>query len=130
MYDLQAISGVITFDSLNRRPRVSRRRSKKSPPCKTDLSKSCETTRRDQAKALVAAKAKIGGILQVEDIVIRNIDSSERVWSAPSRSKLVAEQQAAHGALHATINPGGSEKQQSCHKPKARPRPSRVRGEA
>src|SRR6266568_4830416 len=44
-------------------------------------------------KALVAAKSKIGGILWVEDIVIRNIDLSKELERA-IEAKMVAEQQA------------------------------------
>ena len=45
-------------------------------------------------KALVAAKAKIGEMLWVEDIVIRNIDLSQDLERA-IEAKMVAEQQAA-----------------------------------
>ena len=45
-------------------------------------------------KALAAAKAKIGSILGVEDIVIRNIDLSTELERA-IEAKMVAEQQAA-----------------------------------
>jgi prohibitin 2 len=45
-------------------------------------------------KALAAAKAKIGSILWVEDIVIRNIDLSNELERA-IEAKMVAEQQAA-----------------------------------
>jgi prohibitin 2 len=45
-------------------------------------------------KALAAAKAKVGSILWVEDIVIRNIDLSKELERA-IEAKMVAEQQAA-----------------------------------
>src|SRR5439155_13131183 len=45
-------------------------------------------------KALAAAKQKIGAILSVEDIVIRNIDLSQELERA-IEAKMVAEQQAA-----------------------------------
>lgn len=45
-------------------------------------------------KALTAAKAKIGGLLKVEDIVIRNIELSKELERA-IEAKMVAEQQAA-----------------------------------
>jgi prohibitin 2 len=45
-------------------------------------------------KALTAAKAKIGALLTVEDIVIRNIDLSKELERA-IEAKMVAEQQAA-----------------------------------
>lgn len=45
-------------------------------------------------KALAAAKAKVGAILWVEDIVIRNIDLSKELERA-IEAKMVAEQQAA-----------------------------------
>jgi prohibitin 2 len=45
-------------------------------------------------KALAAAKLKIGNILWVEDIVIRNIDLSKELERA-IEAKMVAEQQAA-----------------------------------
>jgi prohibitin 2 len=45
-------------------------------------------------KALAAAREKIGAILRVEDVVIRNIDLSEQLERA-IEAKMVAEQQAA-----------------------------------
>lgn len=45
-------------------------------------------------KALTAARQKIGSILHVEDVVIRNIDLSEQLERA-IEAKMVAEQQAA-----------------------------------
>lgn len=45
-------------------------------------------------KTLAAARIKIGGLLQVEDIVIRNLDLSSQLERA-IEEKMVAEQQAA-----------------------------------
>ncbi len=50
-------------------------------------------------KALAAARQKIGDMLRVEDIVIRNMDLSTELERA-IEAKMVAEQQAAQARLH------------------------------
>jgi prohibitin 2 len=78
-------------------------------------------------KALASAKLKIGDILRVEDIVIRNIDLSKELERA-IEAKMVAEQQAAQARF--TQIQTAVEAETAIIKAKGEAEAIKVRGEA
>lgn len=65
-------------------------------------------------KAIAAAKQKIGTLLNLEDIVIKNLELSSELERA-IEGKMVAEQQAAQGPLHPGADPGrGRDRRDPC----------------
>lgn len=78
-------------------------------------------------KSLLAAREKIGSILHVEDVVIRNIDLSEQLERA-IEAKMVAEQQAAQARF--TQVQAQTEAETAVISAKGEAEAIRVRGEA
>ena len=84
-----------------------------------------------KTKALAGVRQKIGTLLIVEDVVIQNIDLSKELETA-IEAKMVQEQEAAKGQVHARIKGRRSKLDTVAiiKAARAMPNPSRIRGEA